>query len=68
MADKYTNPLDLNDDDIDERYRSLWRTAIGNYKFDVEASLLSIEMNRRLIEKSTVENTKLAKHNNPGQP
>jgi len=57
------NPLDLNNEDINERYRSLWGTAVGNFKSDVEASLLSIEMNRRLLEKNSEENTKLAEEN-----
>lgn len=63
MIDRKLNPKDLDDDDLDERYRNTWAAAVGNFKFDAEASLLSIEMNRRFLEESAKENMKLSAEN-----
>ncbi len=63
MIDKRLNPKDLNSEELDERYRNSWHSAVGNFKFDAEASLLSIEMNRRFMEQSAQENMQLAAEN-----
>ncbi len=48
-----TNPIDMSDDELEKRYRNTWKRAVGNYSNDAEASLLSYEMNRRLIATTT---------------
>ncbi len=63
MIDREINPKDLNSEELDERYRNTWHSAVGNFKFDAEASLLSIEMNRRFMEESEQKNKELAAEN-----
>jgi hypothetical protein len=63
VVDRNLNPKDLSSEELDERYRSTWHSAVGNFNFDAEASLLSIEINRRFIEESTQENIKLSAEN-----
>ena len=63
MVDRNTNPKDLTTEELEERYRSTQQSAVGNFKFDAEASLLSIEMNRRAAEESTKGNQRLALEN-----
>jgi len=49
----FTNPKDMNDDQIDDRYEEIWRYSVGNLKHDAQASLLATEINRRLVEATT---------------
>jgi len=62
MVDRKTNPKDLNDDELEDRYRSAWHIGVGNY--GAEATFLSIEINRRLLEEGAKENGKLSVENN----
>ncbi len=45
-----TNPKDLSDAEIEQKYREVWSDSISNYRVEIAANLLSVEMNRRLID------------------
>ncbi|MDB9744265.1 hypothetical protein OAA91_01920, partial [Fibrobacterales bacterium] len=60
---EYKSPTEMDENEIQQRYDGIWVTAIGNYNSDIQASLLAIEMNRRLVKENSKENEKLTIEN-----
>ena len=63
MKEDGRNPLDLTDEELETRFRDAWQSTVGNSRPDVQANLLSIEMNKRFLRDSTKRNEKLINQN-----
>lgn len=49
-------PLDMTPEQIEQHYRDVWSESIGNFRVEVQANLLAVEMNRRLVEATNRRN------------